>query len=91
MAVLLIASLLWSAIIRCVLCSSLTDLSEQSGVNRPDTSSKRSKPDWIEIQLTPLNPAYLSSWTGNQTETRLAVSTQVFFPPGFIGSGANSS
>lgn len=41
---------------------------------------------WIEIQLTPLRPPYKSSWSGNADEMRLAASTQVLFPPGFINS-----
>ena len=41
---------------------------------------------WVDAQLRPLRPAYKSSWSGSAAELRMAASTQVFFPPGFINS-----
>ena len=46
----------------------------------------KGRADWVEIQLSPLDPAYKSSWTGNALEMRVAASTQMLFPPGFINS-----
>ena len=48
--------------------------------------SSRAPKRWVDAQLRPLRPAYKSSWSGSAAELRMAASTQVFFPPGFINS-----
>ena len=64
-----------------------TNEGQNAGLHGLHPLSTRDVPqDWVEIQLSPLTPAYKSSWTGNEVEVRLAASTQSYFPPGFINS-----
>ncbi|TRY79380.1 hypothetical protein TCAL_09820 [Tigriopus californicus] len=67
--------------------SSVVDTQQSNFLSSRNAHADPEKPhEWVEIQLTPLSPPYKSNWTGNSSEIRLAASTQVLFPPGFINS-----
>lgn len=67
--------------------SSSVDTQRSNFLSSRNAHADPEKPhEWVEIQLTPLSPPYKSNWTGNSSEIRLAASTQVLFPPGFINS-----